>query len=445
MSKSFEVKQYSWDDIIYKISLILFLVGFSTIGFGVYLFGLEFPTNISTLVIYLIFILQLVSNSLRFSKILLVIWGYIFIQTFVWNWNYINFSSSLNHFFGLVIFSLVCFSFFSVYIHKISDIVKVYYYFCFIIVCISIFQLFLFVIFNFSFLPQNILSGSLVFQGSDSFKAEILDILPRAVGISTEPAHYVTLLLPAVYISIHSLLGLHHLYNQKNITIAYVILFGYIISFSLIGYFGIGICLFIIYRKSVKIKSLKNIALILGFILLLYFILQTSIGDKVYSFISVSNDITGTKFTSSDQSSFALFSNLLVASESLMSSNFIGTGLNTHKISYDSLIFSFFSEGQIIAELNKDNAGSMFIRILSEFGLPGLFAFLWFLYYCYVYDKVNISTNSAINNMCLVFLILYSTRNGNYLNILFFFFLAMFYHTYKVSLNKSNKPEFEHG
>lgn len=436
MLNSVSIEKSRWDNLIYKLSLGLFLFGISTIGFGTFLFGLEFPTNISTVAIYIIFLLQLVSNSFQFSRFLFFIWGFIFIQTFVFNWSYINFQSSLKHFTGLVIFSLVCFSFFSKNRFKIQSMVQVYYKFCFFIAGLAIFQVFLYVIFKLSFLPQNIISGSLAFQGKDSFRAEILDIFPRAVGLSTEPAHYVAILLPAVYISIYTLMGTNYLFNRNDKFVASVILFGFIISFSLVGYFGLGLCLFAIFRKKIKVSLLKISVLLLGFVLLLYFILQSSIGDKVHSFISVSKDITGTEYTSSDQSSFALLSNLLVAGESLKRSNFIGKGLNSHMITYDAVISNIFFESQIVAELNREDAGSMFIRITSEFGLPGLFGFIWFLFHYRAKKEFDLSSNAVTNSMCLVFLIMYCARNGNYLNILFFFFLAMYYYTYILLLTE---------
>jgi hypothetical protein len=426
-------EEYRWDKLIYKTCLTLFLVCFSTIGFGNFLFGLELPTNTTTFFIYLIFVVQLVSDSLRFSKFLFFLWLYIFIQTFMLNWSYMNFQSSSIHFIGFIIFSLVSFSFFSKNRFKIFSIIQVYYKFCFFIACLAIVQFFLFVVFNISFLPQNILSGSLAFQGRDSFSPEILGVFPRAVGLSTEPAHYVAVLLPAVYISIYTLTGTKELFNTHNKTIAFTILFGFIISFSLVGYFGLALCFFIIFRKKMKISLLKISILLFGFIGLLYFILQTSIGEKVYSFISVSKDVTGAEYTPSDQSSFALLSNLMVAIEGLKLSNFLGTGLNTHMVTYDATMSTIFSESQIIAELNKENAGSMFIRIVSEFGLPGLLIFIWLLTHFKVDKKIRFSSNSAINNMCFIFLIMYCLRNGDYLNMLFFFFLSMYYYTYIVS------------
>lgn len=423
----------------YKACLGLFLFGFATTGFGNFIVGIELPTNVSTFTIYIVFFIQLFTNSLRFSKFLMYLWIYIFIHTFILNWNYINFQSSLKYFVGFVLFSLVCFSFFSINRHKIISVIQVYYKFCFFIASLAIFQIFLFSVLNFSFLPQNILSGSLAFQGNNSFRPEIFGIFPRAVGLSTEPAHYVVLLLPAVYISIYTLTGTRGLFNLNDKTIASIILFGFIVSFSLVGYFGLGICLFVIFGKNIKISFFKATVVLFGFLGLLYLILLTPIGDKVQSFISVSKDITGSEYNSGDQSSFALLSNLMVAGESLKVSNYLGTGLNSHVVTYDATIYKIFSLSQIPNELNKENAGSMFIRILSEFGLPGLLLFIWLLRHFKLVSKIDISSNTAINNMCFVFLIMFCSRNGDYLNIFFFFFFAIFYYTYNNSKSEINK------
>jgi len=430
---------YKIDDLIYKLCLGLFLFGFATFGFGNFIVGIELPTNVSTFTVYIIFIIQLLTNSLRFSKFLLYLWIYIFVQTFVLNWNYINLPSSSKYFVGFVLFSLVRFSFFSKNRHRIVTLIQSYYKFCFFIACLGIIQVFLFSLFNLSFLPQNIISGSLAFQGNNSFQADILGIIPRAVGLSTEPAHYVVLLLPAVYIAIYTLTGSGNLFNIKNRNVAGILLFGFIISFSLVGYFGLGICLFIIFGKNVRVSFLKAIILFFGFGGLVYFILQTPIGDKVYSFISVSSDIKGADYTTGDQSSFALLSNLMVSFEGLKISHGLGTGLNSHVVTYDGTLSKIFSVSQIPSELNKENAGSMFIRILSEFGIPGLLIFIWFLKHFRIVTKnAYISSNTVLNNMCFVFLIMYSFRNGDYLNIIFFFFFAMFYYTYNNSIVQNN-------
>lgn len=414
----------------YKIALICFIIGFTTLGLGNFLFGKQLPTDLSTFIVYIIFFILLVSFSFRFSNLLLFSWFFIFIQTFILNGSYINLESSLKHFIGFILFSLVCFSFFSKNRHKIISVIQVYYKFCFFLAGLAIFQIVLFVIFNVSFLPQDIISGSQRINLSGTFVPEILGILPRAVGLSTEPAHYVALLLPAVYISLHVLTGTGNLFNIYNKKAAIIILVGFIISFSIVGYFGLALCLFSIFRKKIKTNFLKTSLFLLIFIALFYLLLQSPIGGKVDSFISGTKDITGKEYTSSDQTSFALLSNLMVAIEGLKISNFLGTGLNSHVITYDATLSKIFSLSQIPNELNKENAGSLFIRIPSELGLPGLAAFIWFLIRFKVKSRSIKSQNGAINSMCLVFLIMYCARTGHYLNLVFMFFLAMYYYSY---------------
>lgn len=428
-----------WDNLIYHLSVTGLIIVFVTLGFGNHLFGFTLPTDIATFMVYIVFFLLLFTNSLRFSRLLLYTWFYIFFQTFIWNWTYINFSSSLKHFIGLVLFSLVSFSFFSKNIHKLNSIIKIYYRFCFFLVCLAIMQLIFFLLFKFPFFPQDFFTGSS--RVTNIFVPEVLDILPRAVGLSTEPSHYVAMLLPAVYIALCTLTGSGSLFNVYNKTIAIIILFGFIISFSIVGYFGLALCLVSIFRNRFRTNFFKSSIVIIAFIGLMYILLQSPIGAKVYSFISVSKDITGTNYTSGDQSSFALLSNLMVALQSLKISHGLGTGLNSHEITYDATISNIFSLSQIPSELNKDNAGALFIRIPSEFGIPGMIAFVYFLIYYKIKGPKIKTKNGAINSMCLVFIIMYCSRTGHYLNILFLFFLALYYYTY--ILNKKQQAELK--
>lgn len=422
-----------WDKFTYKITLTCFFIGFTALTFNNFFFSKELPTDITTIIVYIVFFVQIASISLRFSKFLFFSWLYIFIQTFILNYSYINFQSSINHFIGLLLYSLVFFSFFSKNRQKIISILQVYYKFCFFLACLAIFQTGLFVIFNQSFLPQNILSNSQNFTGGGTFVAEVLGIFPRSVGLSSEPAYYAAILLPAVYISLHTLTGTGKLFKIYNKKMALIILFGFIISFSIVGYLGLSLCIFSIFRKKIKTNFFKTSLFLLVFIAIFYMLLQSPIGGKVDSFISGSKDITGKVYTSSDQTSFALLSNLMVAIEGLKISNFMGTGLNSHVITYDATLSKIFSLSQIPNELNKENAGSLFIRIPSELGLPGLVAFIWFLIYFKVKSRDIMTRYEAINSMCLVFLITYCSRTGHYINILFMFFLALYYYSYILS------------
>jgi O-antigen ligase len=81
-----------------------------------------------------------------------------------------------------------------------------------------------------------------------------------------------------------------------------------------------------------------------------------------------------------ESSVLSLQSNLLVMFESMKVHPFFGGGLTSHRTSYDMFIgslFPQFTEGGFLG-LNQNDAGSIYILILSEFGLIGLIVYIIF-------------------------------------------------------------------
>jgi hypothetical protein len=141
------------------------------------------------------------------------------------------------------------------------------------------------------------------------------------------------------------------------------------------------------------------------------------------------------QYTTSDLSGFALASNILVANEGLKESTYVGTGINSHKDTYEKVIYKLFANSQVILELNKEDAGSLYIRLLSEFGIPGLLAFFVFLYQCRAGKEYEPSLLKYINILCLVILITYSVRNGSYLSVYFWLFCSLYHYPFKLFKN----------
>jgi O-antigen ligase len=236
------------------------------------------------------------------------------------------------------------------------------------------------------------------------------------------------LLLPSVYIATRVLFN-RNFYNIKvDRKGSIIIICAFLLSFSLVGYFGLFLIILSFSFAGVKIKIKQLIFFLAMFTVLIYFILQTSLGYKISSFLYSSNDIVNTQYTSSDQTTFALLSNFLVAKQALLESNYIGYGLNSHQISYTKNITNIFSVTNIPNELNKENAGSLFLRVMSEFGIPGIFIlfFLLFKYKC----KIP-SANGSINALSLIFLITYMLRTGHYISNVFVFFFAIYIYSKK--------------
>ena len=407
-----------------------FLFSFATQGFGPLRIAFIY-TDLTTYFIYCAFLFQIITNTIRLPKFLLVIYIYILFQSCVINFKFVSYNiPNLFHFIGFVLYSITIFSYISVFRNKILEVIQKYYKFALIIACLAIFQIIVFVAFGITIKPQLLLYGN----KSYPFVIEILNFLPRAIGLSTEPAHFATLLLPGVFIALIVLAGKSHSLNIKNKKHAIIIFFAFILSFSIVGFFGLFLSLIVIFRNTLKGKIFAKLTIFVFFVGLCFMIYLSPLMNKVRSLPAMITNVDSFEFTSNDLSGFALVTNLFIARNALVESNFLGKGFNTHKDSYDKFIFQLFSSSQVIMEgLNREGAGSLFIRITSEFGLPGIALFLFFLYNYWIKKEGNTLYLKVINNLSVIMLISYCARNGDYLNLFFFLFLALTYYTNLIS------------
>lgn len=415
----------------FDITLQLIFLSLFSEGLGNYLFGITLFTNVSTLIVYLILIHQLYTRTIFISKKLMFLLLVIFAHTFIFNYYSISFLSSIKQFIGLAIFSTSIFGFVNYYKNRLLDILKGYYNFVFIATLIVIIQDIFFVFLGISIVPQNIISGYLLALHSNSFTPEILGFLPRGISLWTEPAHFAVIVLPGVYLALLVMSNKSKDFKLIDKKKAIVILLGFVLSFSLVGYIGLLLSIIAIFFKNIRKSLFTNFIFISLFLLLFYFIIGTSVGSKVTSLINIQNDVQGYEYTSSDLTGFAIVSNILIMKESLTKSYFLGSGINSHKEIYSKYIYNYFSEAQVILELNKDDASSLFIRLTSEFGIPGIFLFLYFLVKFRIRKIQNNNLIKSINTLSLVIIFSYSIRNGNYLSVYCILFLSIYYTSFK--------------
>lgn len=78
--------------------------------------------------------------------------------------------------------------------------------------------------------------------------------------------------------------------------------------------------------------------------------------------------------TGNDLSAVALVSNFRVALENMKHGYLFGTGFDTHRIVYWENIHNIYSH--LYMYLNSEDAGSLYIRIFTEFGIVGFVIFL---------------------------------------------------------------------
>ena len=416
---------------LYKIERNLLLVAFALTGFGHHFMGISLPMEYSTFLIFAVLFIQIISGTFKFSKFLFYVLAFIILQTFIINPSNLSEPKVISHYIGLTLVSAAIFSFVSNYRDKLYNFVTSYYKLVYYIALFSIFQIGIFLLTGLSIIPQNLITGTTIAMGSNNFVPQFLGILPRNIGLSTEPSNFAYILIPAVHIGLYQILIRKPLIKLPK-HYAWVILISMALTFSLVAYFGIVVSAILILRK-VFLKNFKGFvyAGIVSFILA-FGIFSSGIGDKLTNLFTLGAEVSAGSYKSHNLTSFAMISNLGVAIKSQKKNNFIGSGLNTHSKSYDKFIYSIINRKDVIMELNREDGSSLFIRIFSEFGIPGLFALLYFLFHFRLKGRGGKQNYIRINEIALVTLIVVCTRNGSYVGIQLLMFAAIYFFSYRI-------------
>jgi len=310
--------------------------------------------------------------------------------------------------------------------YNIKKLFKVYLNIAFIIAFIGLFQEFSYLI---GFVPGYDLSWLKSISRTGTFGNLI-----RINSLVGEPAGLALLLSPAFFVSVNSLLTKDYnlLYKHKSI----IIILAMILTFSASGYLGIIFSLFLLFYNYGKFKNflIGVLIVILIFSAMYNFIEPFKI--RVDGSLSV---VKGQReLETAGLSTFALFSNALVAFESFVNNPVFGSGLGSHEISYHKYINEVINVNSINMFLNTKDANSLFLRIVSETGFFGIFLLLYFIL------KNNIKRNRdntnflwIINNSILSLFFIKLLRSGHYFGGGFLFFVLLYYYSNKVYVKDS--------
>ncbi len=421
---------------LYKTERNLLLASFTLTGFGNYFNGIALPLEYSTFLIFVVLGLQIISGTFRFPKFLFYIIAFITIQTFFINNSNLSDPRVWSHFIGLTLLALSSFSFFYFYRNNLDDFVITYYKLVYFIAMFSIFQIAIFLLFEISIIPQNIITGQL--QTRDPvFIPEIFEIMPRSFGLSTEPSNFAYILIPGVYLAISQLFTEETFDNQPK-RYTWIILTAMILTFSFVAYFGILLSILFIFKEKIFKLSVRSIYPIILLLFLIYSIFAIGVGKKFINLLQMGNEVSENRLETHDYTAFALISNFVVAIESQKENHFIGSGLNTHLYNYDKYIYKIFQIKQVLLELNKEAAGSIFLRTLSEFGIPGLLALFIFFIRFKSKRGFTFSKYQTINEMALVTILLFCTRSGHYVSPTFLIFGEIYYFSYQIKKTQNS-------
>ncbi len=241
----------------------------------------------------------------------------------------------------------------------------------------------------------------------------------RASSIFLEPSHFVFVLSPAIFISINRLIS-GNLYNdvisKKN---CIIILSSLILANSSTGYMAVAFSLLLImfYVFSIKKVFFSSILFFACFFFLYNYSIQFQrrLNNSVKLFFSQDSEIDG----SIDLSSFTLFNNAIVAFSNLQAHPLTGTGIGSHPTAYDKYSLTNLNPNLqswlAKEELNKEDANSLLLRLISETGILGLILYSIFIIKNIVYEKDSDDQYYwLISNACLVMVLTALLRNGHY-------------------------------
>lgn len=252
--------------------------------------------------------------------------------------------------------------------------------------------------------------------------------LIRVSSILPEAFFFCIVMVPAFFVSIISFLKNSFQFQSKFNSV--VIIVSFFLTFSVIGYFGAFFAVILLLYNNRKIRYIVVCAVI---ILGLAHFSYNKVGIMKIKIDNLFGVIEGReKLEYANISVYAFFSNALVAYNSFKDNPFFGHGLGSHPESYAKYVLReklIPASAEIDAgNICKGDAGSLFIRLLSETGLFGILIFFGFIVIYYL-PKWKDQTGYLwiINNAALSLFFLKILRGGNYFVDGFFFFFWLYY------------------
>lgn len=275
--------------------------------------------------------------------------------------------------------------------------------------------------------------------------------IPGGIGIRLnsifgEPAYFAATISPAFFVSIYNFTVAETLFVTRKQSI--VIAVAYFLTFSSLGILGVFL------TAVLLLVNLGFFRYAILFVPLSIFLFNYSYQnvpefreryDGTFEIFSTANyksyEING--------SSFVLYNNYHVALENFKRNPLFGTGLGSHPVAFDKYSLTNL-EGAVEIDFNKMDANSMFLRLMSETGIYGLFVMIFFIFKCWVWRQRSADkTMWVMSNGIAVMILLYMIRQGHYFLNGFPFFLWMFYYIYvenkKLMDGDSAKNEFQFG
>ena len=254
----------------------------------------------------------------------------------------------------------------------------------------------------------------------------------RLNSIFSEPAYFAGVIGPAFFVSVYSLIFRKFILLKRYQ--AWLIIVAYALTFSSLGIISVFVTIFLLL---LNFGFVRYAIIVMPLLFVGYNYAYDSIDEfreRVDGTVNVFSAERTMDINQVHGSSFVLYNNYVIATENWKRNILFGTGLGSHPVAYDK--YSLTNRpGMIQIMFNKADANSMFLRLLSETGLYGVFIMIWLVVFNLVPKKQSMNeTNWLMSNAILVVILVYLMRQGHYFINGFPFFLWMYYY-----IRKKNK------
>jgi hypothetical protein len=259
--------------------------------------------------------------------------------------------------------------------------------------------------------------------------------LLRVNSVFYEPSHFAVFMAPAFFASFLDIFKKNPFFF-KSIWASMIIAISYMLTFSLIAYIAILISIIIIIRSKGP-RYLILAAIIISILVFAAYYYVPDISMRIDAAVNFVKHPSVDRYT--HMSIYSVASNAFVAFNAFRHNFLFGYGLGSHPVSYDKYfdlgISTGFMRPTILTAANeevcKGDSGSLILRLLSETGLFGVVVVLYFIFRF----RLNLRTDNSItiiNNAIFILFILQLLRIGHYFYNGLFFFVWVYYFTYKI-------------
>jgi hypothetical protein len=394
-----------------KISRLLVALGFSTTAIAIPV--KNFHLIVADLVLLTLFFLLTVTGQLTANvKFIIILTIYLVVSLITAYLNDYSLTHAVISYIALNIYAATLTSVFNLHKGRMDKLISMYLAVAFIASVVAVFQ-------ELSFLLDFKSGYDLKWLFNGYANLTYSGIFLKVPSIFTEPGYLAPFLIPAAYLSVKSLVFGS---GEVSRTVVIFILLAIIFTFSLIGYFGLLLALFILFRKNILIALLAT-----GLFIVYGMLNVQSIKPRVDAFI---NTFQSGLMINYNFSSLVLILNYHISKEAFKQNPVLGAGIDGYEMMSDRIIDRGFSE-HVLNKFTKMNqpeylmvkdGGNLFFRILVEFGLTGIILITFFLWRNF--SPTNYEKH--IQFMCLIFIMTYAVRTGQYLRLELWFFTMMF-------------------